>query len=85
MVQRRLTNPGGRRSVQMGGYGASFDQDGGLYVTDAEVEDLLAGYTGDGAGDAYTVELTDDAYPACPTPYSRAGRDYRADRYGRWC
>lgn len=63
MVQRRITNPGGRRSRQVGQTSESYDQDGGLYVTDAEVDQLLAGYVGEGASGAYTVGMRDEAYP----------------------
>lgn len=62
MVRRGMTNPGGRRSITMGGYSATLDQDGGLYLTDAERDLLLAGYEGDGASGAYTVGLRDEAF-----------------------
>lgn len=67
MVERAMINPGGRRSITMGGYSESLDQDGGLYLADAEQALILAGYEGDGASGAYTVGLRDDAYP--PGPY----------------
>lgn len=71
MVRRGMANPGGLRSRTMGGYSETLDQDGGLYLTDAERDLILAGYEGDGASGAYTIGLRDEAYP--PGPLDVAG------------
>lgn len=68
MVQRRITNPGGRRSQQVGQTQETYDQDGGLYLSDAERDQLLAGYNADDTeAQAYTIRLRDEAY--LPGPY----------------
>lgn len=64
MVARAMVNPGGRRSIQMGGYQSTFDQDGGLYLSDGERDLILAGYDEYGASGAYTVGLRDEVFPA---------------------
>lgn len=66
MVERAMVNPGGRRSIQMGGYQSTFDQDGGLYLSDGERDLILAGYEDYGASGAYTVGVRDEAFPARP-------------------
>lgn len=72
IVQRAETNTGGLRSKTVGGIALTFGEDGGLYVTDAEWEALLAGWEGDGSSGAYTVGLRDEAFPPCvPGLYDR--------------
>jgi hypothetical protein len=84
MVIRAATNPGGRRSRTVGGVSETYDQDGGLYLADGELEALLSGWDEGGSG-AYTVGLRDDAFPPCPTlPYHPPYRYRdRRERYGR--
>lgn len=68
-AQRAIINPGGRRYRQIGSTSEGYEPQTGLYLTDQEREQLLAGYdsaSGDGAT-AYTVGLRDEAYP--PSPY----------------
>jgi hypothetical protein len=83
VVERALINTGGRRSRTVGGVSETYDQDGGLYLADAELTALLSGWE-DGSSGAYTVGLRDDAFPPCPAgpvhPYRY--RD-RRDRH-RW-
>jgi hypothetical protein len=80
VVERAMVNPGGRRSITMGGYSETLDQNGGLYLTDAERDQILAGYDGEGGSGAYTVGLRDEAYP--PHPHDHA---WHVPRPGAWC
>ena len=83
MVIRASTNPGGRRSRTVGGVSETYDQDGGMYLADGELNALLAGWE-DGSSGAYTVGLRDDAFPPCPVgpvhPYRYRDRRERT----RW-
>jgi hypothetical protein len=83
VAERALINTGGRRSRTVGGVSETYDQDGGLYLADAELNALLAGWDGGSSG-AYTVPLRDEAFPpAAVRPFdSYAYRD-RRERYGR--
>jgi hypothetical protein len=85
IVERAITNPGGLRSKTVGGVALTFDQDGSLYITDAEWDSLLSGWD-EGSSGAYTVGLRDDAFPPCPAiPYHPPYRYRdRHERYGRW-
>jgi hypothetical protein len=72
-VQRAIINPGGRRYRQIGSTSEGYETQTGLYLTEQEQEQLLAGYDsagGDGAT-AFTVGLRDEAYP--PRPYRTGG------------
>jgi hypothetical protein len=85
VVVRAVTNPGGLRSKTVGGVSATYDQDGGLYLADGELDALLAGWD-TGSSGAYTLGVRDEAFP----PYSqRMGDTYayrgRRERYGRRC
>lgn len=60
IVRRAITNPGGLRSRMVGGWSESYDEDGGLYITDDEVASLLPDE--DDEGQAYTVRMIDYAY-----------------------
>lgn len=67
-AQRAITNPGGRRYRQVGSTSEGYDEQSGLYLTDAEEQQLLDSATNgndDGSG-VYTVGLRDEAYPPCP-------------------
>lgn len=83
VVVRAATNPGGLRSKTVGGVSATFDQDGGLYLADGELDALLAGWD-TGSSGAYTLGVRDEAFP----PYGQrtcdtyAYRD-RRELYGR--
>lgn len=77
MVIRAVANPGGLRSRTVGGVSATFDQDGGLYLADGELDALLAGWDEGGSG-AYTVGLRDEAFP--PWPARRFDRYAYRDR-----
>jgi hypothetical protein len=85
VVERALINPGGRRSRTVGGVYETYDQDGGLYLADGELEALLAGWD-EGSSGAYTVGLRDDAFPPCPADPVHPPYRYRDRRelYGRW-
>jgi hypothetical protein len=63
VAERALINSGGRRSRTVGGVSETYDQDGGLYLADGELEALLSGWD-EGSSGAYTVGLRDDAFPA---------------------
>jgi hypothetical protein len=54
MVIRAARNPGGYRARTIGEYSETLDEDGGLHVTDDELETLLSAYE---QGGAYTVPL----------------------------
>lgn len=41
VVVRRMANPGGLRSRMVGGWQESYGEDGGLYVTDDELDSLM--------------------------------------------
>lgn len=68
-VQRAIINPGGRRYRQIGSTSEGYEMQTGLYLTDQERQQLLAGYTSDSGNGAtaYTIGLRDEAYP--PSPY----------------
>lgn len=57
VVRRTLANPGGRRSVSVGGYSETLGEGGGMYLTDRELDDLLAGAE---SSTAYTVDALDE-------------------------
>jgi hypothetical protein len=79
IVQRAETNTGGLRSKTVGGVALTFDQDGGLYITDDEWEALLSGWD-EGSSGAYTVGLRDDAFPPCPGEPLHVPYRYRNER-----
>ncbi|MFJ5089973.1 hypothetical protein [Streptomyces sp. NPDC088674] len=58
VVRRVMANPGGYRSRTIGGYSETLGEDGGLYLTDDEKDQLLPPEDDDlGADAAYTVGL----------------------------
>jgi hypothetical protein len=63
----------------------TYDQDGGLYLADGELEALLSGWD-EGSSGAYTVGVRDDAFPSCDERmFDRyAYRDRRELYGGRW-
>jgi hypothetical protein len=75
MVIRATTNPGGLRSKTVGGVSATYDQDGGLYLTDDELALLLSGLDENSSG-AYTVGVHDAAFP----PWNQRMFDHYAYR-----
>lgn len=82
VVIRAATNPGGRRSRTVGGVSETYDQDGGMYLADGELNALLAGWD-EGSSGAYTVGLRDEAFPPTVAGMTDAYvyRD-RRERYG---
>ena len=79
MVIRATTNPGGRRSRTVGGVSETYDQDGGLYLADGELDALMSGWD-QGASGAYTVGLRDEAFP--PNSLASINPYHRRDRFG---
>lgn len=84
IIERAMTNTGGLRSKQVGGVAYTFGEDGGLYITDDEWENLLSGWD-EGSSGAYTLGVRDEAFP----PFNQRAFDryaYRDRRelYGRW-
>lgn len=78
VVRRVMANPGGYRQRTIGGYSETLGEDGGLYLTADEKEQLLPPpANGDEDSDAaYTVGLVDQGSPVwrhdleCwPSPY----------------
>lgn len=60
ITSRWMANPGGYRQRTWGQYSESLDQDGGLYITDDEIAQLLGqGAPGDPAPQAYTLTMAD--------------------------
>jgi len=69
MVHRAIANPGGLRARTVGAYSETLDQNGGLYITDAEVAQLLGqGSPDDPTPSAYTVPLADHGLCWAPVP-----------------
>ena len=66
-VVQRAVRPPGLRSKTVGRVAETYDAgSGGIYLTEEELTDLLAGWE-EGSSGAYTVSLRDEAYlPAEP-------------------
>jgi hypothetical protein len=76
VVRRVMANPGGFRQRTIGGYSETLGEDGGLYVTDDE-KDQLQPPEDDGDPDsdaAYTVGLVDAGPVWHPDPCDWPGR-----------
>lgn len=74
VVRRVMANPGGYRQRSVGQYAETLGEDGGLYLTDDEKEQLGDDSDVDPDADAaYTVGLVDDGLPG-----------WRPDSGARW-
>ncbi|WP_234314764.1 hypothetical protein [Streptomyces sp. NRRL F-5135] len=76
VVRRVMANPGGYRQRTIGQYSESLGEDGGLYLTDDEKEQLQPEGSDPDADAAYTVSLADQGLPGW--------RDDPADCRPRW-
>lgn len=75
VVRRVLANPGGRRQRSIGQYAETLGEDGGLYLTDDEKEQLGGDAEVDPDADAaYTVALIDGpGWIPDPDPFRPGG------------
>lgn len=73
VVRRMMANPGGYRARTIGGYSETLGEDGGLYLTEAEIGMLQPEDADDPDADAaYSVPLLDQGLPGwCPDPLTR--------------
>ncbi|MEV5911067.1 hypothetical protein AB0M00_19465 [Streptomyces chartreusis] len=71
VVRRVMANPGGRRQRTIGQYSETLGEDGGLYLTADEVDQLQPEVVTDPDADAaYSVGLADQGLPGwTPDPY----------------
>ncbi|MET9816518.1 hypothetical protein [Streptomyces sp. NPDC006355] len=64
VVRRVIANPGGRRQRTIGQYSETLGEDGGLYLTEDEIDQLKPETLEDPDADAaYSVDLRDDGLP----------------------
>ncbi|MGW4028249.1 hypothetical protein ACWEFL_02835 [Streptomyces sp. NPDC004838] len=75
VVRRVMANPGGYRQRTIGQYSETLGEDGGLYLTEAEVDQLQPPEADPDADAAYTLSLVDQGLPGW--------RNDPAD-WGRW-
>lgn len=59
VVRRVITNPGGRRQLTVGGFSETLGEDGGLYLTEREIDSLQPEDVTDPDADAaYSLNMT---------------------------